>query len=447
MPELIQPAIVLRQWGIVNCNASSITSRSAEGDVIDVTRSLHDQNISTLARRAGPALRRLSLSISPHITDAGIYSLMHYGCVNIRHLELSANGHISSDMLVALIGHVGRALEHLILSTAKTDDAVVKKALSSAPNLVHLDLSCCRLITDDAFPRPEHMLVKYRQSLPRLRALVLNGCTRVGDVAVGRIGRAFGASLQTLDISHTIVTTRCLCFLAVAASMNQAGPQATKGVLTLHTLYMNNIAFEPGPRYTRSEVDAGIHFNVTTWNIEQIHLYVPHLTSLTIAGTNYMVTDALIIQIARNCHQLTSIDVRDSFRVDHDSMFALSEHCAGLEYASFGGCIGCLDTGVLALVRGCPRLKGLNLLGLGITDTSLAAIGNSLHYLEVLVLDMCRLISTEGIRAVVEGSNGMGCLFTLTELSFMRCRRINNDVVEWCKVRLKPNAIVRSGLF
>ncbi|KAJ2799408.1 hypothetical protein H4S07_005443 [Coemansia furcata] len=209
---------------------------------------------------------------------------------------------------------------------------------------------------------------------------------------------------------------------------------------------MSNIAFEPGPRYTRSEVDAGIHFNVTTWSIEQIHLYMPHLTSLTIAGTNYMVTDALIIQIASNCHQLTSIDVRDSFRVGHYSMFALSEHCAGLEYASFGGCIGCLDTGVLALVRGCPRLKGLNLSGLGITDTSLAAIGNSLHYLEILVLDMCRLISTEGVRAVVEGPNGMGCLFTLTELSFMCCRRINNDVVEWCKLRLKPNAIVRSGL-
>ncbi|KAJ2790004.1 hypothetical protein GGI18_002069, partial [Coemansia linderi] len=167
--------MVLHQWGVVDGDASSIASQNSDGDFIDVTRSLQDRNISTLARRAGPALRRLSLSFSPQVTDAGVYSVMHYGCVNIRYLGLLANNHISSDMLVALIGHVRQALEHLVLSTAKTDDAVVKKALCCAPNLVHLDLSYCRLVTDDAFPRPEQMPDADRQALPQLRTLVLTG--------------------------------------------------------------------------------------------------------------------------------------------------------------------------------------------------------------------------------------------------------------------------------
>ncbi|KAJ2894345.1 hypothetical protein GGI21_000521 [Coemansia aciculifera] len=208
---------------------------------------------------------------------------------------------------------------------------------------------------------------------------------------------------------------------------------------------MMDIAFERSNRNTRSEIDGGIHFDIAAWRIDQFSMYVTQLTSLTVSGKNYVLTDAFVVQIARNCHQLTFIDVRDSFRLGHASMFALGEHCAGLEYASFGGCLGCLDTGVLSLVRGCLHLRGLNLSGLGITNSTLLVMGNSLHYLETLVLDTCLLISTEGIKAVVEGSNGMGCLFTLTELSFMRCPRVDEDSVEWCKQRLKPNAIVRSG--
>ncbi|KAJ2641420.1 hypothetical protein GGF44_002132 [Coemansia sp. RSA 1694] len=445
-PECIQSDIALRRWGLEAENASSFTGRVAESEPGDFAWSLHDRNLTAFARRAGPALRHLSLSLSPHITDAGLYSVIHHGCMNIRYLELSANSHMSSNILASLIGFVGQTLEHLVLSTAMTDDAVVKRALFCAPNLALLDLSHCLLVTDDAFPRPEYLSDLDRQSLPQLRELVLAGCMYIGDVAIGRIARAFGSSLHTLDVSYTIATTRCLCFLSAAASISQSRPHSTPGTLALRNLNMMNIAFESGNRNTRPEVDGGIHFNINAWRIDQFYMYVPQLTSLAIAGKNYMLTDEFVVQIARNCRQLTSIDVRDSFRLGHASMFALSENCAGLEYASFGGCVGCLDTGVLSLVRGCSNLRGLNLSDLGITNTSLLAIGHSLHYLETLVLDMCQLISTEGIKAVVEGPNGMGCLFTLTELSFLHCRRVDNEVLEWCKQRLKPNAIIRGGL-
>ncbi|KAJ2742669.1 hypothetical protein GGI20_004310 [Coemansia sp. BCRC 34301] len=445
-PEHAQPVIVRHRWGLEAGRADTHTSRAAESEFVKEKQSLRDQSLSTLARRAGPALRHLSLSPSPHITDTGLYSVIHYGCVNIRRLELIENKCITGDMLVTLLGCVGQRLECLALSATMTDDTVVRYALSCAPNLVYLDLSYCRLVSDDAFPRAELLSDLDRQALPQLQELVLSGCVRVGDTAVGRIARAFGSSLHILDISYTSATTRCLCFLSLAASMNQDAVHGARGTLALRSLNMMDIAFEPGNRNTRSEVDGGIHFNIAAWRIEQLYMYVPQLTSLTIAGKNYMLTDEFVVQIARNCRQLTSIDVRDSFRLGHASMFALSENCAGLEYASFGGCPGCLDTGVLSLVRGCSNLRGLNLYDLGITNSTLLVIGNNLHYLEVLVLDMCRLISTEGIKAVVEGSNGMGCLFTLTELSFMRCGRVDNAVVDWCKQRLKPNAIVRGGI-
>ncbi|KAJ2505666.1 hypothetical protein IWW47_001946, partial [Coemansia sp. RSA 2052] len=270
-PECIQSDIALRRWGLEAENASSFTGRVAESEPGDFAWSLHDRNLTAFARRAGPALRHLSLSLSPHITDAGLYSVIHHGCMNIRYLELSANSHMSSNILASLIGFVGQTLEHLVLSTAMTDDAVVKRALFCAPNLALLDLSHCLLVTDDAFPRPEYLSDLDRQSLPQLRELVLAGCMYIGDVAIGRIARAFGSSLHTLDVSYTIATTRCLCFLSAAASISQSRPHSTPGTLALRNLNMMNIAFESGNRNTRPEVGGGIHFNINAWRIDQFY--------------------------------------------------------------------------------------------------------------------------------------------------------------------------------
>ncbi|KAJ2488080.1 hypothetical protein EV174_000186, partial [Coemansia sp. RSA 2320] len=120
--------------------------------------------------------------------------------------------------------------------------------------------------------------------LPRLRELSVAGCTQIGDVAVGRIARAFSSSLQILDVSCTETTIRSLCALASMASIVANGAETR--TLALHTLYMREIAFQTTEQTARAEVDHAIEFNAVWWSVERFALFVPHLTRLTIAGEN-----------------------------------------------------------------------------------------------------------------------------------------------------------------
>ncbi|KAJ2872212.1 hypothetical protein FB639_004371, partial [Coemansia asiatica] len=205
---------------------------------------LYDENLKTIARRAGSAMWRIALRFSPLISDTGIQALLDFRCVNLRHLEIRANRKISNAVLEELIKNTCSRLEYVALSTTEVRDHVIQQLLANAPNLVHLDLSFCRHITADTFPvangstfvfssttEPESdiseintdsnqqsdmqtdsqrhdrpMFQVDEKALPRLCTLLLDGCVEVHNAVILRVLNAFGNSLSTLDLSRTKIT-------------------------------------------------------------------------------------------------------------------------------------------------------------------------------------------------------------------------------------------------
>ncbi|KAJ1720579.1 hypothetical protein LPJ53_004803 [Coemansia erecta] len=419
---------------------------------------------------------RLALRFSPLISDAGISALLHFGCVNIRHLEIRANKRISNNMLEALVKATGGQLEYVGLCTTEVSDHVVQQLLISAPNLVFLDLSFCRYITSDAFPVAESSRLVFSStkdpesesgtaildgsydsatssgqsqassdtevnchpmfsidggSLPKLKVLLLDGCSGIRNTAVPRVLAAFGDSICTLSMSRTSLTLQAVQLVGTFH----------KKPLKLTCLMMNEILTRIGDDEAARALTNN-WFGLAAGVITSFTLAAPQITQLALGGGNNLVTDSLIIGISQTCRGLLTIDVHDSLRLGDRCLIALGENCIDLRNVNISGCIGCSDEGVIAMVHGCRAIEELDISTLNITNHSLVAVGANLLYLQCFFVDFCRQITDDGIMAVLEGSNGLGCMFTLKHLSFVQCRKVNDAIVDWCRERLRPEALV-----
>ncbi|ORX68267.1 RNI-like protein [Linderina pennispora] len=396
---------------------------------------LQDQHLKVLARRAGPALARIALFFAPLLSDDGLQTLAVFGCTNIRHLEVRASNRISNAVLGALIPKIGAHLEVVALSTTDIADYAVQSLWLSSPRLRQLDLSHCRYITCDAFPVVGAAGIRFcheaaadqqRRTLPGLQSLTLRCCPQIDDRSVRRITAAFGGTLQHIDVSLTRTTVLGLGALAMGQ----------RAKTELRDVGMRDIDFGMAAGARR---EAGLEGR----SLLMFATGVPQLARLALCGENDTVTDEFVAALARQCAGLQVLDIHDSLRVGDDGLRALAQQCSGLRDLNVSGCMECTTSGVIELVRGCVDLEELDLSGLRIEDAALSAIGDHLRRLSRLSLDLCWRITQAGIRAVVEGSNGLGCVFTLTELSFVQCSRVDESVVDWCRQRLKPEAIIR----
>ncbi|KAJ1791090.1 hypothetical protein LPJ59_005050, partial [Coemansia sp. RSA 2399] len=441
---------------------------------------LRDTDIATIACRAGPALSKLSLDFAPRLSNAGISALIRHNCTHIRHLELRANKSIGTNALVALVESVKDHLEFLSLRSTEIDDSFVQALLTTASRLTHLDISFCRKITKSAFPfvdqnnsglvftSPADIATVVQTidelwndpfanirilsadgsaeelrcakavdatRLPKLKTIIAFRCVHVGSAAVMRIIKAFGQTLEALDVSRNPVTVDVL----------QQIPVATNGrkPLRLQTLRMcdldHNADISNGRQAMAFSRNAGPG---RAWSFADFALAVPNLTSISLGGKNNCTTNELVVHISRHCRLLVSVDVHGSSLISRPSMVALSENCPLLEHVDISGCLRCDDHDVCTLVTGCKRLKSLNLSKVAINDHCLFTIGDCLRGLERLTLDSCLLITWQGVRLMVKMFNASGCDQTLRHLSFVfSCPGAGNDI-SWCKEWLHPSTKV-----
>ncbi|KAJ2297642.1 hypothetical protein IWW54_006750 [Coemansia sp. RSA 2705] len=168
----------------------------------------------------------------------------------------------------------------------------------------------------------------------------------------------------------------------------------------------------------------------------------PHLTSLHLGGQNGYITDDFVDQLAHGLRNLRQINVFDCERLTDRTLLSLATYCPKLEAADISKSPHFSSIGVVELVRNCTGLKYLDISRIAVTDHVLAVVGNTLRELETLIMAECPRITSEGIVSAIEGSDGLGCQFTLQRLSFSNCPHVEKSMVDWCKQRLRQDAIV-----
>ncbi|KAG2263326.1 hypothetical protein Bca52824_070405 [Brassica carinata] len=107
--------------------------------------------------------------------------------------------------------------------------------------------------------------------------------------------------------------------------------------------------------------------------------------------------------LAQKCTSLRSLDLQGCF-VGDQGLAAVGEFCKQLEELNLRFCEGLTDVGVIELVIGCAKsLKSIGVAASAkVTDLSLEAVGSHCKLLEVLFLDS-ECIHDKGVVAVVKG--------------------------------------------
>ncbi|KAJ2852747.1 hypothetical protein IWW36_000104 [Coemansia brasiliensis] len=440
-------------------------------------RFLKDSELWTMVRRAGPALKRLVLEFELQLTEAGFHALLHFGCVNLRYLDIRANGNLRASMISEIISRAGPCLETVVLVAVGIGNWIVKQILLNAPNLKHLDLSYCMDLTVDAFPSFGHSenishrdgssdlvwdtgsltLLKHSSNphgtvvLPKLTCLRLMHCIKIENTAVSRIIEAFGGSLCTLDIQRTAVTLQGFhsilyiakqCGFKAVESNYSVGaaekpPSPTLALQRLNIQYsdFNSNANVLGTSMIRNP-------ELAPWSVADFTKMTPKLTSIHLGGHNSYINDEFIEQLVQGLPGLLRVSIFESERLTDRSLVSLASSCPKLEFADLSRCSRFSDTGVIALVRACSGIKHLNISALAITNDTLMVIGDSLRNLQSILMKHCMRITFDGIMALIEGSNGLGCQFTLRYLSLVDSVNINKEALEWCRKRLSPDAFI-----
>eukprot|EP00899_Mesostigma_viride_P008355 jgi/Mesvir1/17520/Mv08773-RA.1 len=124
------------------------------------------------------------------------------------------------------------------------------------------------------------------------------------------------------------------------------------------------------------------------------------LEGLDVSGCS-KVSDRGVIAIAEACPGLLKLAVAKCDRVSDASLVALGNHCKRLEviYAD-GAWVG--DAGVIAVARGCSRLRRLA-VDVRVTDDGLTQVAESCSQLEHLYVSMCAEVTDASITRVAEG--------------------------------------------
>ena len=126
----------------------------------------------------------------------------------------------------------------------------------------------------------------------------------------------------------------------------------------------------------------GTYFNFSKTSIvvtdERFKRFIgqfPRLTSINLSCCG--ITDASVIEIAKGCSQLSSINLTACRNITDASVIEIAKGCSQLTSINLSWCGNITDASVIEIAKGCSQLTSINLTFCSnITDASLIALEN-----------------------------------------------------------------------
>lgn len=361
-------------------------------DAQEYYRDIPSESLVKIMTAAGPFVRALNLR----------------GCVQMPE-KWGIDGQKISDAC--------RNLEHFILQGCQIDRNSIHWFLFRNPRLVHIDLSNLTGLNNSA-------MKIIAQTCQQLEHLNVSWCPHVDTKGLKKIVRSCphlkdlrAAEIKGFDDQEFLqeLFTRNTLERLVASHCHDLDDDSLR--VLIQGMYpeidrLTDRAVVP-PRKFR-HLDLSKCTRLTDRGVQALAYHVPHLAGLQLSHCNGLTDDALA-GILESTHHLTHLDLEELDDLSNATLQTLSRSlCAGtLQHLNISYCESLGDTGMLTVLKSCPRLRNVVMDNTRVSDLALAEAAAQLRVrdrtvpsslpavgLHLVVFD-CQNVTWTGVREVL----------------------------------------------
>lgn len=321
---------------------------------------------------------------------------------------------LTGDILQSLLRRCGGSPKILDISTAShcLDYTVSEVVSGFCPNLEYLNLSSLQLTNVG--------VQQIAQSCQKLKTVILRKCSDLGEKGLWWLLHLC-KHLEHVDFTDIPKLTG-QCF-------HMSGPRLRKVVLSgCSGVTSNGFGKIAAKCIYLSELDLSGCLQMTDHDLTHICQNLRALRILAVKGSFLNLTSEGLCSIAE-LSLLEELNLAHNRTVNDNALFAISRGCNRLRQLDISGCHKGVTDASLSHLSRCPRLKELKISYLDkVTDTGLCSLACQ-GQLECLQARGCSNIGNTGVQTLVEFSSHIRCL------DISGCERVGTAAVEaWADI-------------
>lgn len=382
---------------------------------IESCRNIGNEGLQAIGRCC-TKLESLAIRDCPLVGDQGIVNLLSSGNTMLKKVKLHSLN--ITDFSLAIIGHYGKAITDLSLSSLKGVSQKgfwVMGTTQGLQSLASLMIDLCEGFTDLS-------LETLGKGCTNLKSMCLRRCCIVSDGGLVAFARAAG-SLECLLLEECNWITQRGILTAVSNCSKLKSLSLVK-CIGVKDLTPQASLLSPCSSLRSLSIQSCPGFGSTS--LAMVGKLCPQLHHLDLSGLTRITDVGLLPLLESSMAGLSKVNLTNCLNLTDKVVLSLARlHGETLELLNLDGCRKVTDASLVAIADNCPMLNDLDVSKCSITDSGVAALSQGLQLnLQVLSLSGCSMVTNKSIPSLkMLGESLIG-------LNLQHCNAISSSRVE-----------------
>lgn len=349
-----------------------------------------------------PKLELVSIKDCPLVGDQGVASLLSSSSLVLSKLRFQKLN--ISDFSLAVIGHYGRSLTSLTLSSLQNVSEkgfwVMGKA-QGLKSLVSLSIASCSGLTDLS-------LEAIANGCSTLKQISLRNSSAVSDNGLF----AFSKSAESLESLHLEDCNWVTLYGVISALSNLSS--SLKSLSLVKCMSLKDMPFQETSKALCQALRSLSIKNCPGFGSSSLAILAkmcPNLRQVDLSGLYGMTDEGILALVDNSLSGLVKVNLSGCINLSDESIQGIAKiHGETLKVLNLDGCRKVTDLSLSAIAKSCSILHDLDVSNCAITDSGIASLSCSEELnLQILSISGCSKISNKSLPFLIElGENLVG---------------------------------------